>query len=473
MAKTFDEIINNLITNLKASIGNVDTRVGTILRDAFLTPESAQFLDAYGSIDTISANQGVNTAQSQSDAALENLASNYGITRFGGTYASGIVTFYRYSIPGDSIAIPAGTVVATDTVDGRITFKTITTVSLSTTADFDNDLNAFYVDVFVICDLTGTLGNAAAGSINYVALPGIDGVTNRNDMSNGRDIQTNDEIVALIKSSARGNLGTRTGYEAMVRENFAVGDVKIITPDDIDYARTKEPGSIDVIILSDNRVTAEEDLPFISPAVTTKLTPTFLPLMGVSSLEGVGVSGDTQTLLPTTDYDVVYDTYSDYRRSQNELSRINLHITSFVPKNDSMIHLVYETSSLVAVVQAYFERDENKAIGADLMVKMGMEIPAAVTGTVKLIPGYTPSAVKEEIENALVDHFAALLLDDDVQVSDVLAVIANVTGVDSVDVPGFILALAETPTVPVQEITANKQEYIRLAKANINLTVGV
>ena len=469
MPNSFTDIVSRLIATLSGTITNIDTRVGTVVRDSFLTPEATEFLNVYNQIDTNSANQGVNTAQQQSDASLENLASNYGESRAVGTYSSGLVTLYRYNQPTITYPIPTGTIVYTDTSIGRVAFRTITANVLSPSSDFDSDLGAYYIDVFVMCDVTGTIGNVAANSVTYITFPGIDGVTNRNDMSGGKDAQTNDELVALIKSTARGNLGTRTGYESMVRENFAVDDVKIITPDDSDYVRTNQVGAIDIIVLNNNRVTAEEDFPFISPTATTEITPSFLPLLGVSSLTGEGVTGLAVVLSEgsTGDYDVDYDTYSDYRRGQSELSKINLHTA--ILKNNSMINVIYETSSVVSIIEAFFEREENKAIGADVMVKMGIEIPTLVTAKVRLIPGHNSIVVISAIQDALTAHFNALLLDDDVQVSDVLTVIGNVAGVDSVNVPALVFALASDPLVPVQEVTADKQEYIRLQNSYITV----
>ena len=476
MAQSFTDIVTRLITNLKNAMPGIDTRVGTVLRDSFLTPEATEFLDAYNTIDVVSANQGVNTASQQSDGSLENLAANYGISRYTGSYASGAVSFYRFNAPTETIAIPAGTIVYTDMTAGRVTFRTLSTVNLTATSDFDPALGAYYVDAVVTCEIVGALGNVTAGGIVFTSVAGIDGVTNKNDTSGGKDLQTNDELVALIQSTAQGNLGTRTGYESMVRDNFAVDDVKIITPDDIDYARTRTVGAVDVTVLSGNRTPISESFPFVSPAVTNYIVPTYLPLFSVSQITGTGVSGAI-TLVEGEDYDVVYDTYSDYRRSVEEKSRINIHGTTGPTGtnliNNSMLDVSYNTSALVTNIQAFLEREENKVIGADLLVKMGIEIPTLVEATVKIIPGYTTTVVQSDIETTLAAYFNALLLDDDVQASDVITVIGNVAGVDSVNVETFKFALVSAPTVPVEEVTAGKQEYIRLNLDESNIQVGI
>lgn len=473
MAKSFEDIISDMISDLRASVGNVDTRVGTILRDVFLTPVASRFLDAYNGIDVVSANQGVNTVQSQSDAALENLASNFDISRFSGSYASGLVRFYRYSQPGDAVLIPIGTVVSTNTAVGRLTFRTTSTTYLTPSADYDPDLGAYYVDSLVLCDSPGTIGNVIAGAISYVAVPGIDGVVNQNDMSGGKDVQSNSELAATVKATARGNIGTRTGYEALVRDNFAVDDVTVIAPGDIDYARIKTVGAVDVVVLSNNRLSITESVPFVSPVVTNRVTPSYLPLLSVASIVGTS-STDVQTVLqPGTDYEVVYDTYSDYRRSSQELSYISIHITSFTPKNNSTLDVTYDFSSAVVNVQSFLDREENKIVGADVLAKLGIEIPVIVRANVKVIPNYTSTQVQASIESALTTYFDALLLDDDVQASDVITVIGNVEGVDSVNIETFVLALESAPLVPLEEVSANRQEYIRINLDQSNITVGV
>lgn len=467
MAQSFDDTINNLVANAPSG---VDTRVGTVLRDAILSPVASEFTNVYTNIDTVSANQSVATAASQSDTDLENLAANFGLSRTIGTHSSTTCRLYRYSQPSSSIIIPQGTKVYTELSSSRVAFSTQATVTLSPTSPTDEDNGAYYVDCAVVCDDAGSAGNVAIGAISYIEFTGIDFVSNLTEATGGREAQTNEELAATIEATARGNSGTRTGYEALVRTNFSVADVQVISARDSDSVRAQYGGAIDVIVLDETKTAQTEAFSFVSPTATSLIIPTFKPLIGVIQITGYD-TGDNQVVLqPGVDYDVVLDTYSINRRSDEESSKILLHITSFTPQDNTLLTVDYYYSASIPNIQTFLNLDENKVFGSNVLVKMGIEIPVNVTAKVSLLPGYNSTSVIDNVQTALSNHFNGLLLGDDVQSSDVIAVIAGVAGVDSVDVSTFLFARASAPAVSLSEVAANRQEYIRLNTATI--TVG-
>lgn len=473
MAKSFDEIITGIVDTIKNTIGNVDTRVGTILRDAILSPISFEFSNTYSNIEEVSNNQGINTAAKQSDAALENLAANYGLSRFVGSPATGSVRFLRYSQPTSTTEIPVNTKVYTELSDVRISFSTTSLVYLTPTALQDEETGAYYVDCPIVCDQVGAVGNVSAGGISYVDLTGIDGVYNPEDTSSGKDVQTNEELVSTIVATARGNIGTRTGYDALVRSNFGVSDVEIISGRDADAVRSQYGGSIDIIVLDENETAATESFVFVDALTTTELVPSIKPLVNVVQIMGKNDLDEDVNLVPGTDYEIFYDTYSVNRRSIYETSKIVLHISSFTPLAGSILTVQYTYNANVGNIQSFLEQEENKVLGSDVMVKLGIEVLANVAASITTFPGYSKDSVKQDVEAALVNHFNAFLLDDDVQDSDVIATIANVSGVDSVDVGSFVLSRTSNPGVPLAEISASKQQFIRLNDVDgLNITVA-
>ncbi len=468
MAQSFDTTIDNLVSGVTGSIGPVDVKIGSVLRDGFLAPVAFEFTNAYSSLDTVSANQGVLTAAQQSDANLENLAANFGISRFVGSYASTTVRFYRYTQPTSTIPIPIGTKVYTELSTSRVAFSTLATIYMTPTSPTDPITGAYYVDCAVMCDDIGTAGNVIAGAISYVEIVGIDAVTNLNDATGGNEAQTNQQLVSSIQSTARGNSGTKTGYEALVRTNFSVGDVKIIAGRDYDAVRSQYGGSIDIIVLGEDKTPMTETFVYVDALTTTMLLPTFKPLMEVTQITAVDSLGDSVVLVEGTDYDVILDTYSVNRRSVNESSKILLH-PSMALLDASLITVQYMYSALVASVQAFMTDEANYVFGSDVLVKLGIPLPANVTANIRILPGYSSTTVVTSVEQALSDHFNALLLDGDVQASDVITTIGAVAGVDSVDLPTFSFALASAPGVPLQQISANRQQYVRLNEANITV----
>jgi uncharacterized phage protein gp47/JayE len=469
MGQTFDETITDLTDYVKDSIGNVDTRVGTVLRDAILAPAAFEFTNTYSKIDETSANQGINTAASQSAESLENLASNFGIARSIGTYASGTVRLFRYAQPTYTISIPSGTKAYTELSSSRVSFSTLATVYLTPSSPQDPEMGYYYVDCAVSCDEPGEIGNVMAGGISYIELVGIDGVTNPNETSGGTETQTNEQLVSTIESTARGNIGTRTGYEALVRENYSVTDVKVIGSRDADSVRAQYGSAVDVVVLDETKTVMTEAFTFVSPIMTTRVIPTFRPLISVIQITGKNSDEEDVTLVPGTDYTVMVDTYSVYKRSIWENSRILLHITSFTPLNNSQMIMDYYYTANIASIQNFLAADANNVFGSDVMAKAGISIPVNVTANIRIFPGYNATSVITSIETALAAFFNALLLDDDVQASDVIATIANVAGVDAVDVPTFSMAKVSAPAVPLQEILVGRQEYVRMANDYITV----
>ena len=475
MAQTFETTIGNLTSGITGSVGDVDTRVGSVLRDGFLAPAAFEFTNVYGNQDIVSANQGINTAAQQSDASLENLGSNYGVSRFVGTRASGVERFLRYTKPTYNIEIPAGTKVYTELSSSRVSFSTLATVYLTPTSPQETG-GAYYVDSAIQCDDIGEIGNAIAGGISYVELTGVDACYNPLETTSGTDVQTNEEFVNTISSTARGNIGTKTGYESAVRSNFAVADVKVIAGRDSDAIRSQYGGSIDVVILDEVKTAIVESVTFVNTATTTQFVPTFRPLVEMTSISGTNTSGAVVlTEGPLGDYEVLYDTYSIYRGSIYENSKVVLHYNATNHGGDALVDgsaltVEYLYTYNVPAIQSYFNEDENNVLGSDVIAKSAKKILANVTATAKVFPGYSLTSVQTAIAAALTTYFNALLLDADIQSSDVISIITGVSGVDSVNVATFSLARASNPGVSLQEILVNRSEYIRGSTFTITVT---
>jgi len=469
MAKSFTDIMAGLIISIESSISNVDTRVGTVLREAFLAPVAQQFEDAFSRIDIVGDNQGVENPESLDDNALNATASNFGLNRFTGSPASGSVRFLRFQAPTSSISIPSGTVLYTSSSTDSLSFSTLSSVSLSGASPVDPESGASYVDVSVIANSNGSDGNVIADSITLHSVLDIDEVTNPFPLSGGKDIQTNTELAELIIARAQGNLGTLGGYESQVRENFSVDDMVIISPTDTEAKRSQFGGALDIVILSDQFIQSVEVFPFIDVPTTTSLVPSFDPLTAVIDIKGFDLGDVEQTLVPVTDYTVVLDTTSPLSRSSEDLSRVDLHISSFTPKPATTITMTYNNRELVRTIQTFLSDEANAIIGADVLVKDGVQIDAEITADIKLIPGFGQVTTQAAVVAAIQAQFDALLLGVDVQLSDVITVIGSIEGVDSVDLTTLLMAKASAPATPLQEIDASKAEYIRVS--DITVTV--
>jgi len=457
MAKTFDEIMDELVARVQSQLGNVDTRVGTVLREAILAPLAEQLEDAFSRIDDVSLNQSIRSPNSITEDAMDALATNFGLTRFAGSPSSGTVRFSRFLVPATAINIPAGTKVTTSQATDALSFSTIGAVTLDLSSQQDPVDDSYYVDVSVISDVPGTVGNVAADSIRFHSVASVDSVTNLSDLSGGKDEQTNEELATLITARAQGNLGTVGGYTSLVRENFSLIDMAIIGPTDEEANRAHFGGALDIVILTDQTIASEET----ADVTTTQFFPTFLPLVDVTEIRGIDSGDVEQVLVEGTDYTVVIDDFSENRRSYQEQSRIDISISSFVPKVGSVLTIRYRNNELVRIIQSFLLNEDYLIIGSDPLVKAGIQVDVNVTADIRVIPGFDSTTVQDAAEQAVQDLLDAKLLDDDAQSSDIVTAIGNVEGVDSIDLGTFSMAKASDPGTPLDEILANKQEYMR------------
>lgn len=481
MAKTVDQVVSDLITLITQNFtaGTIDTRIGTVMRDAIIYPIASQISDLWSGLDTVSANQTIAVPANLDTATMDGLAANYGLSRKSGTPSSGVVRLYKFVTPTTTITIPSGTRVATQSTNStsQIVFKTLASVQLTPLSPADPITgSAAYVDVGIQAVLAGSGGNVDAGTITVVLDPvlGLDGVINPAETFGGQDSQTNDELAALIQARAQGRIGTRSGYKDLVLANFSVDDVQVIGHDDPGAVRKQFGGEVDVVVLSSNSVQAIETFAYAGPS-TTVLVPTYRPLISVSSITGVDgsalpitLSGPASGVGTGVDYDVVLDTTGPNAGSYIENSKIVLHPTANVPGNGTTLTMTYQNNELVRVIQAFLLLDENLVLGADPQAKAGVKVLVDVTANVHVIPGFNVSTVVSSVQSAVVAKIDALKLGDKIDASELIAIIQDTPGVDFVDDPSFVMALDSAPSTPLQEIVAKNQEYLRSNTVTIN-----
>jgi uncharacterized phage protein gp47/JayE len=458
MAKTFDVIINEIVNRVNSTLGQQDTRVGTVLREGFLAPLAVQLEEAFTRTDTVELNQSIAAAAAVSDEAMERIAANFGLARFPGSPASGTLRFSRFQAPAAPIVIPANSIATTSDVGDFLGFRTLAAASLTAISPQDPITGAYFVDIPAIATSSGSAGNVEFDTIRFQSIPGIDEVTNPLSFFGGKDAQTNTELAELMSARAQGNLGTRNGYEGLIRSNFAVDDMDIITPTDPEATRAQFSGELDITILSGISIESQET----AAHTTTTFTPTFRPLISVNSITGIeDITNNVITMVEGPDYDVIIDTFSPLSRSFIEKSRINFHVTTFTVKPGSVFTILYSNSELVRIIQSFIADAQNEILGADVLVKLAISVPVNISADIRIIPGFDPATVQADTEDAVNEFFNSKLLGDDVQVSDVVTVMGSIPGVDSVDLTTFEMAKASAPSLFLQEVLANKQEYLR------------
>jgi len=99
------------------------------------------------------------------------------------------------------------------------------------------------------------------------------------------------------------------------------------------------------------------------------------------------------------------------------------------------ITITYTYNSLIPTLQAAVDGDSAKIVGADVLIKEAKILLIDVTATIELFAGYDITEVATNVETAIANALSDYLIEQEVQQSDIIAVIAAVEGVDDVLVP--------------------------------------
>lgn len=164
---------------------------------------------------------------------VDTFIADFGLTRLAAAASSGFVTFFRYNSAYQA-SIPVGQIVSSA---GNLQFAV---VADTTNSYFDLASQTFIIpagissiNVKVICQTAGIIGNVAINQINIIntPIPFVDTVTNANAFVNGADPETDSQVktrfVLYINSLSKATLSAvkdaimnvREGIEYAVVEN--------------------------------------------------------------------------------------------------------------------------------------------------------------------------------------------------------------------------------------------------------------
>lgn len=213
--KDFSTLVQEMVSNVQGYASSlVDLTIGSILRAA-LESVSAVVMWLQGLILALLATTRAATA---SGADLDSWVADFGLSRLAATYATGQVTFSRFT-PTIQAVVPVGAVV--QTADGSQQF----TVNLDTSnAAYSATLGGYVVPVgtqgitvSVTAVTAGSSANVVSGAISTLAqaIPGVDTVANAAAFTNGANAETDAALrvrfVAWVQSLSKATVAA-VGY---------------------------------------------------------------------------------------------------------------------------------------------------------------------------------------------------------------------------------------------------------------------
>ena len=275
--RSFNDIVLNIISKLRLSQPNLDTKPSSVTRD-IIDAVSSQVSEIYDELKNVADLQSIFNINGED---LTNMGTNFGLSRRTGTKASGtgILTFRALDT---DITIPLGSVGRTR---GGASFLTTVTTSIKTTES--NSLRStankyaaelqlagitddFAIEVTFQAQNIGSAGNVSSYQLISHNIPNVNGITNVVSFIGGTGLESDSAFRSRILSSFIGaNTGTSIGYRSTILNIAEIIDALVIEPGDPLMTRdgtdvntdvsgnliVTEPGSggrVDIYVMGEN-----------------------------------------------------------------------------------------------------------------------------------------------------------------------------------------------------------------------------
>jgi uncharacterized phage protein gp47/JayE len=475
--RTSDELIQQAINYITAWRPDVDTSVGTLVKDIVIDIPATILGLAYQDLQQIQKASSINYVDELTDSQVEDLAANYNLTRKQGSYATGVVYFYKNARPTTIITIgnadgTGGVSVSTSNADNGQTYGFTTVETKQLTPDnadsFYNAANNRYeVPITIQANAIGTAYNVAAYSIqNNKLINEIDGVVNYNGCQGGLDIETNAQLAERIKTAAQARLlGTIPGYKTLVDSFEQVVDSSIVDTTMADYIRNTYGNEIDVIVIG-TQVQAYTATANISDGITYVLPAQ--PVISINSITGE-YGGEQVTFIENTDYKFVPDKTSDYRYSAKAQDKI--YWIGNQPSGDYTIQ--YSANKLIIDLQQTLDSEQNHLLGSDVLVREGIEIPVQMALEVNTYSGTNPTSTEIQIKNVIQQYVNNLKLGEKLEQSDIVYELRTQLDaiIDNITLP-FTIFSEKGISASANILTCSRYEYFRIDTTDIKVTIN-
>ena len=483
--KTFEEIIKSMSNYLRDSnLGyNADIKIGSIIREIMIDPQAFEMSVLYHYLTQVQQSQSIVFANQMSTEDLDNLVSNWFLSRKTGGYGQGYLTFNVQAKPidGFDIVIPAGTKVSAVVALAKLKVNYVTQKTayirykeqysnypFDTTATdgyYDNDLSAYAVMVYAVCDTVGPNGNVEAGSVSSIVTPLAGGirVTNKFKMTGGTNAESNTQLAARQQQALKGvQLGTKDGYEARIKQNVAeVTEVYTVGPGHSKMTRDGGyGGKADYYILARPFV-LEGRQEVITKVVTDSnylgldVVLKYQPVDSIVSVELLNNGISTGIFLKEAqlvnfngstygDYELVKDTGEN---AGSIYGQDKIHFLSAVGINpNESLGVIYNVNRTVMSAQNYLE--VTKVETDDVLAKESIEEKINIGCTIDVYQGFVAGDVRQNIINDIVSYINSTSQGSLIKQSDIVGLIQLEDGVNNIMMPLDKFMFATDALVP-------------------------
>lgn len=464
--KTSDEFAADIEDSILSRNTNYDTKIGPI-PDLIIQPLANVLEIQNERMRVVQQLLSLANADIFVDRDLDDFVYNELLVRLSGSKARVVLTFSRVAAPTADVTVRANFPVATladeDSGGGAITFATLidTTMVAANAASYFNPTTQRY-ELQVVADAVspGSVGNVGAYRIvrPLRALSGFDSVINNAAASGGRDTESNSELIDRYFLSLLGTSpSVATGLKKILSGKFTqVLDANVVYGNNpLNVRSSTDGGAVDVYVIGSAATTVTETVTFAGVNQTMVLSNQ--PVQSITS-----VTGYTQN----SDYVLVKSTDGN-AESVRASDGLRFIVGGSAPAVNTVITVTYVYNGLMQQLQSQFSTADMDVPGRDLLFKQATLANITISANIRIRSGYNSAQVLNTITTAILSFVNALKLGNNVEVSDIQAVVRAYSAVDN-----FIITnIAKFGETGLSDIQIGQNEYARLVVGNLSLTV--
>jgi len=488
---TLTSVYNELKMNLLSVRKDVAVNPGSVVSDVFLTPTANTLYRNRVLLDYTIALQSLYTIQlllvnepaltiiasaelvtvddvrTEIKGFIDKIGSNFMLTRFAPTYATGTVFFGRIDPPGDDIIIPALSKIKT--ADGKqYTTDTISTMLVSDPNLYDSSTNLYVIEVPVTAVISGIAGNCVSYSITQFVnqISGFSQVFNKTAFTSGMDEETDNAFIERIRIKLSGNnFGTINGYKSLVLNNFrTVSDALVVSSGDPIMLRDDGMGGcVDIWVLEEN------------PAITIT-EPSVSFNCNVGGLDGY-------TFLNQPIDQIIVSPVGSRLDDTTSLAHSYADTTSilFPPVGSGgpvpPFNLTYSYFKIIGDIQAFLQQPENAILGNTFKKSSALEDIALVKkaivryvdiSAVVVLRINADASTLTQCQDAIFTFMSSLLLGQAIAQSDIVGILEAIAGVNYVILPLSKFNFEGATIAQVNDLVVNGNEYMRAGTISVS-----
>jgi len=396
--------------------------------------------------------------------AINNLASNFNLTRTASSKARFIQQFFRQdNNSGSPITVPLGSTVQTIGTDPKVSTTITATAQIPT---LDSVKGLFFTEETVEAELGGSSFNVAIGAIKQIS-PTISEATTTSNIeiaAIGQDNESNASLLDRIQASWAGKeLSTVEGLSIFAKDFAGVIDAFVVDPSRDLFTRSSAGGA-DVYIQGNDLINDTQVVPFIIGT-----NQYLLEKQPATSI--ISVTGSISGVLSTSEFSLVEDTNS-FAKSARALNKLDVSAASLT--DGETLTVIYRYDKLIFDLQAAIETEANKVIAGDILFKQADQVLIDYTIDVETFSGQDPEAVITAQLSAFINGgtiggvtYTGYVLSEDVKKTDSITQILLVEDVDSIDLDTLVIA-RRTGDTGLDPIVIADNEFARLGTITIS-----